>query len=440
MCDLTLAMSAICLLLCVPTNANTRAAIDYYVAPTGNDGGPGTQIQPWRTIQHSAELAGPGATVHVAPGTYNETVWIRTSGTANAPITYLSERKWGAHIVGTTLPPAVRGANYKPAVDIRGGYVTFQGFAVSAPYGYAGIVVTGAKGVASHDQIIGNDVYDVAGPCKLGKCSPRHILGGCGICLSNTIDNLNHNDDAIGNLVHDIGDPLNPQGADLVHGIYVELGGDLQYPNQGSYSARVQNNVVYRIEGDGITSWHCVSHEIITNNTIVAAANHGILLSASTVNCRVGPKDKPNSESVVANNIVVRSGWHDGCGQEAIRAHRCFRTSASGGCGIVVFHATRTRILNNLSNDNRCHGSNNGMLALSDPATAADRVSNNIVDRKPLFVNYRADGSGDFHLQPGSPAIDRGTSLDAPGTDFDGVHRPQGLGYDIGAYEYLPEP
>jgi hypothetical protein len=45
---------------------------------------------------------------------------------------------------------------------------------------------------------------------------------------------------------------------------------------------------------------------------------------------------------------------------------------------------------------------------------------------------------GDYHLLPGSPCIDAGTSENAPATDFEGDARPQGAGYDIGADERTP--
>jgi len=53
----------------------------------------------------------------------------------------------------------------------------------------------------------------------------------------------------------------------------------------------------------------------------------------------------------------------------------------------------------------------------------------------PLFIN---PDSGDFHLQAASPAIDAGTSLKNVSQDLDGTLRPQGKGFDIGPYEYLP--
>ena len=56
------------------------------------------------------------------------------------------------------------------------------------------------------------------------------------------------------------------------------------------------------------------------------------------------------------------------------------------------------------------------------------------------FVNYQANGTGNYHLTAGSPCINAGTSQGAAATDMDGVPRPQvrstGNGYDIGPYEY----
>ena len=42
-----------------------------------------------------------------------------------------------------------------------------------------------------------------------------------------------------------------------------------------------------------------------------------------------------------------------------------------------------------------------------------------------------------FYLLSTSPCIDAGTAIDAPIFDYEGTTRPKGMGYDIGAYEYL---
>jgi len=54
---------------------------------------------------------------------------------------------------------------------------------------------------------------------------------------------------------------------------------------------------------------------------------------------------------------------------------------------------------------------------------------------------YASSGSGfqaggNFRLQSNSPLIDLGTTLPQVTNDYDGVHRPRGPRYDIGAFEY----
>jgi hypothetical protein len=53
----------------------------------------------------------------------------------------------------------------------------------------------------------------------------------------------------------------------------------------------------------------------------------------------------------------------------------------------------------------------------------------------PQFVNYQANGTGDYHLKSTSPGVDKGTSTSAPTTDINNVARPLGAAVDIGAYE-----
>ena len=54
------------------------------------------------------------------------------------------------------------------------------------------------------------------------------------------------------------------------------------------------------------------------------------------------------------------------------------------------------------------------------------------INSDPLFVS-----SGAYELQANSPCINSGTSTGAPSTDIDGTPRPQGAGYDMGAYEFF---
>lgn len=54
--------------------------------------------------------------------------------------------------------------------------------------------------------------------------------------------------------------------------------------------------------------------------------------------------------------------------------------------------------------------------------------------------NFKDAANLDFHLLPGSPALDKGMTLTQVPTDRDGTLRPQGQAYDIGAHEFISIP
>ena len=66
---------------------------------------------------------------------------------------------------------------------------------------------------------------------------------------------------------------------------------------------------------------------------------------------------------------------------------------------------------------------------------SAATADHNLWGIDPRFVDGPA---GDLRLRPGSPAIDTGSPSGAPAVDHTGVSRPQGAGFDIGAFEFRP--
>src|SRR5215467_2514289 len=80
-----------------------------YVSPTGSDSNPGTQDQPFRTIQRAADVVNPGNTVIVEDGVYtysgsnqcSKTIVCLTRGGAPGQlVTFKSRNKWGARVDG----------------------------------------------------------------------------------------------------------------------------------------------------------------------------------------------------------------------------------------------------------------------------------------------------------------------------------------------------
>jgi hypothetical protein len=71
--------------------------------------------------------------------------------------------------------------------------------------------------------------------------------------------------------------------------------------------------------------------------------------------------------------------------------------------------------------------------AMEEPGLPAE-ITDNLLSTDPMVADPSAD---DFHLRPGSPAIDVGATLPDVRRDFDGRCRPDGA-FDVGAFEYAP--
>ncbi|MBL7038613.1 MAG: carbohydrate-binding protein [Pirellulaceae bacterium] len=65
----------------------TADASDFYVAPSGNDVNPGTQAEPFATLQAAVNQLQPGDTLLMRGGVYRETVTFPRSGADGRPIT-----------------------------------------------------------------------------------------------------------------------------------------------------------------------------------------------------------------------------------------------------------------------------------------------------------------------------------------------------------------
>lgn len=93
---------------------------DIYVAPDGSDDAEGTADAPLATIQESFNQVDPGETIYANPGEYQEFLYVREGGTADAP-------------VELTGPPdaVLRRSSDAPAAAVIGGdYVHVTGLTI----------------------------------------------------------------------------------------------------------------------------------------------------------------------------------------------------------------------------------------------------------------------------------------------------------------------
>jgi len=192
-----------------------------------------------------------------------------------------------------------------------------------------------------------------------------------------------HDNDIIGNVVFNIGPSTS---CNLDHGIYhSDVGG------------HIWNNIVFSTAGWGIHCWSSIGAGAVANNLVFGNRRGGIIIGADP------PKVADNF--IVSNNIAVYNANYG-----------IWETGSVGK--------------NNKYYNNLVYGNASGGFSLQN---SKDQGT---ITADPQFVNYQPDGSGDYHLKSTSPAIDAGTSICAPATDFDGNPRPQGKGVDIGPYEY----
>jgi hypothetical protein len=113
--------------------------------------------------------------------------------------------------------------------------------------------------------------------------------------------------------------------------------------------------------------------------------------------------------------------------------------AANNGAGLRMANASRLTLTNTLVWDNAAGGI--VRQGSRTPTVTYSNIQGNDVWSgegnilaDPLFA-----AASDYHLRPGSEAIDAGTAEGAPATDLDGKARPCGITVDIGAYEFCDD-
>jgi len=151
------------------------------------------------------------------------------------------------------------------------------------------------------------------------------------------------------------------------------------------------------------------SHISVTNNIIAHNATDGLCINDST------------TDIVATNNTIARNAG-DGITMKDARLELYNTIVVSNTyygvevTGVWTLSQTRNDIWGNLLGN-----SNEDIFVY--------------MQEDPLFFDASADI---YALRPGSPCIDDGDPVNGSPTSYNGLPRPQGDGYDLGAYEMSP--
>jgi uncharacterized repeat protein (TIGR01451 family) len=181
-----------------------------------------------------------------------------------------------------------------------------------------------------------------------------------------------------------------------------------------------------------------LSGNIVTDNT----ANYG-------AGVRLWESDATVTNNIVADNqaSIVGSGMFIQGSSPSLLHTTIARNTGGDGSGIYVTESSAVDLVNTI-----LVGHSIGIYVAAGSRADLDTTLwgsgawANTTDRSgPGTINHSDDqtgdpafvnpGAGDYHIGPGSAAIDAGADAGVS-TDIDGHPRPAGMGFDIGADEY----
>jgi parallel beta-helix repeat protein len=398
----------------------------YYVDKTNilcSDGGSGTELAPFCTISHAADLADAGDTVHVVAGSYAETVKPLYTGGAGMPLSFLASK--GVTVTGeagnTTSGNAFRMTSK--------GYIIIDGFTITGTADY------GIYAASSNHITISNNQVSNSG------AAPNYRSG---IYVTSTTDST-----VSGNTSdHNTGDGIRLNKGSNNNWVEknVVFGNALGTVSQATGINLLANsnynwiirNTAYANEDTGLNFYTGSSHNMVVNNLSYGNGDHGIDNSAAPYNTFIGNTVQGNvtvginlEEDLVGagsggatlmNNISVDNGYRRQVGGGTLT------TANPGNIRIDSSSTTGTTMNYNLFYSATpgvvqitWGGSSYTSLAAFQAAGTGQEV--NGLQADPLFLDpaqfaerppaapfNMAINVGDYHIISGSPAIDSANS------------------------------
>ncbi len=400
------------------TTVSTEAARQpvVYVSPDGDDAANGQSTETAvATLEQAFAISLPGDEIRLLPGTYPATQLEGVGGTADAPI------KVTAPEGGVVFDP--KNLDKTDSLSMREvQFIDFSGFTIRG--GIHGSFIQASNNLSFVDmrwEDVGQEAV------QINEASTDMLFERCAVIGTGT-----RTDELDGVPFSNYGEGFyigNSSGVDPVARVTVR---DCEIANTtaeaidikpGVFDIMIEGNEVHDIStaNSGAVIAGQVFQAVVPHfDANIVIRNNSIWNVTSTSQFQDGNAINVNTPALIYNNVM----WnleHRGILVESKFENR---------------EATRVQIYNNtifnagLVPIEIRKGDNNADAELVN--NIGSTVAGNIASSADLFVDAEA---GDFRLREGSAAIDAGVELDEVPDDRDGVARPQGGAWDMGAYE-----
>jgi parallel beta-helix repeat protein len=417
------------------------SATEFHVDPAaGTDGGDGSAASPWKTLEAVVSGGKIGGTVKAG-----DTVWLRsghhgafavTGGTYATPITIKAAS-------GAT-PTLTRAAFTRTAGWVLDGVSISPSHAT--PPAARGDMVR-IDGASSKIAVRNCEIFSVPDASNwtadqwINAASSGVQVGGADVTVSrNRLRNVRFGISVGGDRALVERNEIVNFSADGLRG----LGDDGVFEYNVVKNAYVGDSDGDDNHDDGFQSW-----SVGADGAVGTGVVRGVVLRGNLFLNREDPNQKlTNSlqaigcfdgffeDWVVENNVVITDHWH----------------------GISLYGARNSRIVNNTVIDVNATSPGPPWIMVTDHKDTTP--SENVIVRNNLATAYDVKGNGivqdhnttlktadlaryfvdparfDLHLLPDGPAVNAGIAESAPSIDRDGIPRPQGTAFDLGAYEW----
>jgi hypothetical protein len=415
--------------------SSITTGISYYISPNGNDSSVGSSNNPWKTIQKCQNVATTGDKCLVASGEYTtSTINITRPGITFECLGNCTTRKFTVSADNTTI----RGFYITDTATSKDGfgisisssgcviennhifYMIYGGITLSPTSSdcivrnnklernsQLGIEVNGRNNLIEGNEIWGSIQYHPrwTDPPTWVDADGIRFFGSGHIFRSNYIHDINYGVPENVNPHIDCFQTWEDNNHETVRNILFERNYCINQTAQSedeqgqgfmiegkAKNITIRNNIIQAFRGINslkTSDLNVFNNLFIGNTTATADKSHTMAFFVD------------NNENVTFQNNIVYNYYTNIV---------VFGNNITGGKNLIYRSDGVYPIRNNIYNS-----------------------PNDLWGVDPRFVNPK---SGNYHLKIISPAIDAGYNLGSLVVDdFDGNHRPQGFGYDIGAFE-----